>query len=135
MISRNWLGVLAVALLVAGCDHATAPSLVTEGIIVFADREFSGTFKLFISDVKDLEDVDGGCLDGGSATSAGDIDWGDCVSSIRIAPGWKATIYKDDSYEGKSLTITSDVANLKNLPGPCGDDWDDCVSSIRVSRQ
>jgi len=123
---------VALALFAAGCAP-TAPSSVPEGIIVFMDTNFSGPFQPFTADIADLEDVNGICGDSVSAIVSND-DWGDCISSIRIAPGWAATVYKDDHYQGQSLTITADTPNLKNVPGPCGDDWNDCISSIRVFR-
>ena len=123
----------ALALFGAGCGP-TGPSSVTEGMIVFQDTNFSGSFRPFAVDVADLDDVHPGCR-GDIDSSINPGDWGDCISSIRIAPGWTATIFEDDRYQGQSLTITSDTPNLENVQGPCGDDWDDCVSSIRVSRQ
>ena len=123
---------VALALLAAGCAP-TAPSSVSEGIIVFMDTNFSGPFQPFTADIADLEEVNGICGDSVSAIVSND-DWGDCISSIRIAPGWAATVYKEDHYQGRSLTITADTPNLKNVPGPCGDDWNDCISSIRVFR-
>jgi hypothetical protein len=123
----------ALALFGAGCGP-TGPSSVTEGTIVFEGTNFSGSFRPITVDVADLEDVNPGCQ-GYPYTSIDPGDWGDCISSIRIAPGWTATIYNDDHYRGQSLTITSDTPNLESVQGPCGGDWNDCVSSIRVSRQ
>jgi hypothetical protein len=49
-----------------------------------------------------------------------------------VPSGWQVTLYEDDRYEGRSVTLTSHVRDLEDLRGPCGDDWDDCVSSIQV---
>jgi hypothetical protein len=46
---------------------------------------------------------------------------GDCISSIRIAPGWQATIYQDDGFKGHSVE-TTDLANLQLVAGSCDHD-------------
>jgi len=56
--------------------------------------------------------------------------WGKCVSSVRVLPGWSATFYRAEDFKGRSITLTADTPNLRNLPGP----FDDCVTSIRVTR-
>jgi hypothetical protein len=44
------------------------------------------------------------------------------------------TIYEHSDYGGQSLTLTSDVADLRGFPGPGPDGtWNDQVSSIRIS--
>ena len=126
---------ILVTLVLLGSSCApTAPSTVTDGIMVFADTNYSGVFQQFTTETADLEDHDGGCSHDVSPYSY-DFHWGDCISSIKVAPGWIATIYKDDHYKGQSLTITSNTPDLKKVSGPCGDDWNDCISSIRLSRQ
>ena len=47
------------------------------------------------------------------------------ASSIRITPGCKVIVYKDEGYKGKSATYTSDVAWL--------DSWNDMISSFQIS--
>jgi hypothetical protein len=84
------------------------------------------------TDAEDLDDIRGPCTKGTVCLSGYNFD--DCISSILIAPGWSAIVYEDPKYRGASVTITSDVADLDNIKGPCGDDFDDCTSSIRVVR-
>ena len=60
--------------------------------------------------------------------------WDDCISSVKVMPGWSATLYRDTNYKGASVTITSDTPNLKALAGCGKDGFNDCVSSIRVAR-
>ena len=81
--------------------------------------------------------LDGHCRGVKQATQHKDTAWGgDCISSIRVAAGWHATIYKDDSFRGQSVETTSDLPNLQVVAGSCHDDGlNDCVSSIRVRRQ
>jgi hypothetical protein len=130
----NSARLFAVALLVAGCQSPSSPSTLTEGVVVYADPNFRGQSNRFTADVFDLDDMKGGCIELGGLGVLIKDDWDDCISSIRIAPGWSATVYEDPGFRGLSMTITSDVADLETVLGPCGNDWDDCVSSIRVSR-
>jgi hypothetical protein len=61
-------------------------------------------------------------------------DWNDCISSIRLAPGWGATVYRDTDYEGDSLAVTGDLPNLQLVAGRCNHDgMNDCISSIRLT--
>jgi hypothetical protein len=46
-----------------------------------------------------------------------------------VAPGWRATFYGDDDYEGMRLEVAGDLLNLRFVPGG---DFNDGVSSIRV---
>ena len=85
------------------------------------------------------EDFQGPCVHETYSGSTGDTtvrNWGDCISSIRVAPGWHATIYRDDSFKGQSVETTSDLPNLQLVAGSCDKDGlNDCISSIRVRRQ
>jgi hypothetical protein len=82
----------------------------------------------------DLKDFKGPCFTPGDSPGTGESNWNDCVSSVRTAPGWKATLFGDDDYRGSQLEVTADVPDLKFVPGRCGSGMDDCVTSIRVSR-
>jgi hypothetical protein len=57
------------------------------------------------------------------------------LSSIKVMPGWHATLYRNPDYKGASLTVSEDTPNLQGLPGPCSGTFNDCVSSIGISRQ
>lgn len=61
-------------------------------------------------------------------------DWNDCVSSVRVAPGWRATLYRDPNYHDAALEITADVPNLQLVrEHDCSHGGlNDCVSSVRV---
>ena len=84
-------------------------------------------------DVSNLADVEGPCVKGDAESAA--ARWDDCVSSVRVMPGWRATLYRDREFRGESFTITEDSADLTRVSGPCSGSFNDCVSSIRVSRQ
>jgi hypothetical protein len=98
---------------------------------MYEDPRFKRAFIVLTADVPDVDDLEDGCPVGWANT----LNWDHCVSSIRVAPGWTATIYEHRRYGGASLTIKSDVEDLDDLGGPCGDDWDDCISSLRVRPQ
>ena len=54
---------------------------------------------------------------------------------VRIAPGWRAVLYRDDGFKGEQLEITADVPNLTQAVGRCSKGgFNDCVTSIRVFR-
>ena len=128
---------LAVAYLV-GCRDAlpSAPSDLANGVIIYEHANFLGRSGHISSDVRDLKDVDGPCeheQTNWDGLSSSIWDWNDCLSSIRIAPGWRGTIYRDSNFHGQSLQITEDVPNLQLVPGSCDHDgMNDCVTSIKV---
>ena len=127
---------LAVAIFIGGCGASpTAPSAADRenGITIYADPRFRGRSELLLKDVEDLDDLKNGCDKGG--TFDAHINFDDCISSIRVPPGLRVTVYEDPRFRGASVTFTSDVADLDDVKGPCGDDFDDCISSIRISRQ
>jgi hypothetical protein len=123
---------LALVLLLASCGDGppTGPSGISEGIILYEHPNFSGAFKVLTNNVSDLDDLELGCTKSAGAFVT-DINWDDCVSSIRVAPGWSVTVYEDPRYHGDSSTFTSDVADLDEVRGPCDGSFDDCISSIR----
>ena len=82
--------------------------------------------------MRDLKDFDGPC----DNEDEFDVDWDDCISSIRVAPGWRAVIFEDDGFDGDSQVLTSDTPNLQLVPGRCDHDgMNDCITSIRVGPQ
>jgi hypothetical protein len=132
----------AIALSLApGCQKSlpTEPSELTTGIIVYEHANFLGESAHITSDTDDLSDFKGPCehtdtdSNGVSSTSR---DWNDYISSVRVAPGWRATLYRGAGYRDDSLDITADVPNLQLVAHDCEHDGlNDCVSSIRVSRR
>lgn len=145
--THTWVGRAAgsALLLAVACQQSlpTAPSELTTGITIYEHANFGGTSAHIQTDLADLEDFGGPCEHDYSTTSPGGAtsyhtvrNWGDCISSIRVAPGWQATIYRDDGFKGQSLETTTDVANLQLVTGSCDHDGlNDCISSIRVRQR
>ena len=133
MSRRRVLAVLVP--LLAGCGYVPTPLGPTppgEGIVIYLHADYTGPSQAINVDVKDLSTAEGPCSSGGD----GDIPrWRTCVSSVRVYAGWSATLYRDDDFEGRNVTLTADTPNLRTLPGPCDGSFNDCVMSIRVSRQ
>lgn len=48
------------------------------------------------------------------------------LTSLKVASGYKMTIFRDDNFQGESLELTEDVTNL----GAVG--WNDAMSSLKV---
>ena len=127
-----WTGVTLMLLLV-NCDTHTGPD-PNRGVTVYEHPDFGGSSRTFDGNFNDFDDVTGPCR-GFFDSSEMPGDWDNCVSSVRVASGWEAIVYEHDDYQGDSLVVTSDIRDLDDVEGPCGDDWDDCISSIRVNRQ
>jgi hypothetical protein len=125
-------------LVVPGCDNPELPMMPTSftaGIILYEHANFLGNSAHITADVDDLRDFTGPCVhdDGNGSVSR---DWNDCVSSVRVAPGWRATLYRGDDFDDDSLEIVEDVPNLQLVRGDCPNDGlNDCVTSVRVRRQ
>ena len=135
------IGVGVMQLLLCACRHPlpTAPSIETfEGIIVYEHIDFQGRSGAVTGDIDDLSDFKGPCVesDGVGGTPGSQETWNDCISSIRVAPGWGATLYRGKNYGDDSLEITADVPDLTmNLHDCPRHGLNDCVSSIRVRRR
>ena len=128
------MGVL-VAFVLAACEDvmSLAPTPPGEGIVIFLNVDFGGPSQALNVDVPDLGKVEGACSKGGEGERP---TWSDCISSVKVNPGWAATLYRDKDYKGASVMVTADTPNLRDLRGPCNkDSFNDCVSSIRVARQ
>ena len=120
--------------LLAACGggiRTLGPTPPDEGIVLYLHAEFAGPSQSMNVDVSDLSRVEGPCT---GRAEGEDPTWDDCVSSIRVRSGWSATLYEDDDFEGRSVTLTADSLNLRNLRGPCDGSFNDCVSSIKVTR-
>jgi hypothetical protein len=131
--------VTAIALVVVGygCNPTElpmAPTSLTAGIILYEHANFLGNSAHLTGDVPDLREFRGPCIKGDDASSR---DWNDCVSSVRVAPGWRATLYRDPNYHDDALEIAEDVANLQLVREHDCDrgGLNDCVSSVRVRQQ
>jgi Peptidase inhibitor family I36 len=130
--------VVALAAFTYGCSYVElpmAPTSFSAGIILYEHANFLGNSAHLTGDTPDLRDFRGPCLDKGEDSS--DRNWSDCVSSVRVAPGWKATLYRGVNYRDDALEITADVANLQLVKEHDCDEGglNDCVSSVRVRQQ
>jgi hypothetical protein len=129
--------VIALATLAHGCspdELPMAPTPLTAGIVLYEHANFLGNSAHLTGDIADLRDFRGLCFQGDDASSR---NWNDCVSSVRVAPGWRATLYRDPNYHDDALEITEDVADLQLvLRHDCDQGGlNDCVSSVRVRQQ
>ena len=123
--------VVVAAPLFAGCGGSpTKPG--EKALTVFVDRNYGGSWHDVTGDWSNLKDLSGPCNQSGDGSGG---NWDDCVSSIRLSPGWVATGYRDRNFSGPTFEITSDIPNLRDIAGPCDPGFDDCVSSIRVSKR
>jgi hypothetical protein len=137
-VSRRATLISAIVLF-AACDKSlpTAPSDWSTGIIIYEHANYLGGSALIDKDITNLNDYKGPCVEttsdgqGGSDTNH---TWRNCISSIRVAlGGWKAIVYTDTNYHGKSYEISADVPNLQLVPGDCSHDgFNDCIESIRI---
>jgi hypothetical protein len=136
----RYAGLLLLMLALVSCQEAlpAAPSDVTSGLTVYEHADYEGESALLTRSISDLRDFKGPCEHPGSSVptySPPTYDWSDCISSVRIAPGWRAVLYKDTGYRGPSHEVTADVPNLQLVPGDCSHrGLNDCVSSIRIDR-
>ncbi len=121
-----------------GCtakDLPMAPSDFSTGIIVYEHANYLGNSAHIVGDIPDLRAFRGPCLHESDDDTV--RDWNDCISSVRVAPGWRATLYRDPNYRDDSLDVTEDVPNLQLVrQHDCPKEGlNDCVSSVRVRRQ
>ena len=128
---------IALTALACGCsppELPMAPTPFNAGIILYEHANFLGNSAHLTADVADLRNFRGPCIQGDDASSR---DWNDCVSSVRVAPGWRATLYRGTNYHDDALEITEDVANLQLVKEhDCNrGGLNDCVSSVRVRQQ
>jgi peptidase inhibitor family I36 len=128
--------VVVLSLCMAGCEDTSwiilGPTPTDQGIVIFIHADYTGSSQAMNVDVRDLTRAQGPCSGG----AEGEVpSWKDCVSSVRVLPGWTATLYDEKDYKGRSVTITSDAPDLRNLPGPCDGNFNDCALSIRVAKQ
>jgi hypothetical protein len=129
---------ISAATFVVACTETElpmAPSDFSTGIILYEHANFLGNSAHLTSDMPDLRDFRGPCV---HPTDDGvDRDWNDCISSVRVAPGWRATLYRAPDFRDDSLEVTEDVPNLQLIrQHDCPHDGlNDCVSSVRVRRQ
>jgi len=117
----------------------TAPSGdLFEGIVVYEHADFGGQSANITSDISDLKGWAGPCryLEAGAGPLPYiDHSWNDCISSVRVAPGWVAWLYRGPSFRDDSIEVTEDMSSLSDAPHDCDrGGLNDCVSSILVRR-
>ena len=118
----------------AGCDSdlvTLGPTPADQGIVIYIHADFRGSSQGIVADVQDLTKTEGPCSRGEEGEKP---SWRECVSSVRVFPGWSATFYRDEDFRGRRMTIASDTPDLSILSGPCDGTFNDCVRSIRVTR-
>jgi len=140
--TRRACALAAVAVLAAGCQDKlpAAPGELATGIVIYEHANYGGGSAHIDRDLSDLQDYQGPCkhesCGGPYNTCSATYDWNDCISSIKVAPGWRATVYVDTGFHQDWLDVTADVADFGQVRGYCHDDtWNDCISSIRVRQQ
>lgn len=124
-----------LTLLSPGCMERLAipgPTPVGEGITLYIHADFAGASQAINVDVGNLGKIEGPCTNSEEGEKP---TWSDCVSSLRVVPGWSVTLYRDRDFRGQSVTLTADTPSLGTLRGPCDGSFNDCVSSIKVSKQ
>lgn len=109
------------------------PTAVDEGIVVYIHSGFRGSSQAIAADVANLGKVEGPCAKGDSESTT--LSWDDCISSIRVMPGWGVTVYQDREFKGATLELTADSLDLSALTGSCSGSYNDCISSLRVYRR
>jgi len=130
---RAWV-VLIISLVLAGCGSPLTilgPTPPDQGIVIFVHADYVGSSQALNVDVHDLTKTQGPCSSGAEGEEP---TWTKCVSSVRVFPGWSATLYRDEDFKGASITLNADTPNLRNLSGPCDGSFNDCVRSIRLTR-
>ena len=126
----------AAALVFPACTEPLVilgPASPNEGIVIYIHSGFRGTAQVLAADVSNLGRVEGPCAKGDEESTT--LTWDDCVSSIKVMPGWGATIYRDRDFRGAAMELMADQENLAALGGSCDGSFNDCVSSLRVYRK
>ena len=121
-----------------GCQASlpTAPSELATGIVVYEHANFLGASAHITEDISDLREFKGPCYEPSGDSASNTNVWNDCISSVRVAPGWSATLYRDTGYRDDSVITTTDLPNLQLMGHDCpARGLNDCVSSVRVRKQ
>jgi hypothetical protein len=131
--------VLGLVVCLVACQDSLpgAPTDLQSGLIIYEHANYQGASAHITESVGNLDDFEGPCIayDSSGGVSTAYDTWNECVSSVRLAPGWRATLYRDTGYDGDKLDVTGDIANLQLSRGDCDHDgFNDCTSSIRVFR-
>ena len=85
--------------------------------IILLSCSDSGGFKPDLGKVKIYKGIDYSGTRGEFFISLPDLNkngFNDCISSIRVADGWRATLYRDTYFLGISETFTGDDPDLSD---------------------
>jgi hypothetical protein len=130
------LSIVLCLIAVSSCSERLeilGPTPLGEGATIYIHANFAGSSQSIAVDVADLARTEGPC---GGGEEGERPTWSDCISSIRVMSGWSVTLFRDRDFRGRSVTLTEDTPDLRDVPGPCDDEsFNDCVSSIRVARR
>ena len=113
---------VVLCLRIGSCQEnlPTAPSAFSTGIAIYEFQDYQGESAHVTEDISDLDDVRGPCFkteSGGGTTTFVDV-WDDCVSSVKVAPGWEAHLYEHPDFGGWDQIVLEDVSDLGEV-GPC----------------
>jgi hypothetical protein len=123
--------VVLAALSGCGMTLPGAPSDLTTGVVIYEHANYLGQSAHITKDIRDLKDVDRG-----PCKTEDGSNWNDCISSVRIAPETRATLYRDPNFRGESFEISVDIPNLQLEKGSCPHDGlNDCITSIRIGNR
>jgi hypothetical protein len=93
-------------------DRPPSGAPPSDGVTLFADKDFRGASEAFRSDVPEL-----------SRTRIGARS----ASSIQVPPGCRVTLFSEPNYRGRSATFDGEHSNLRNTPV-----GNDAAQSMRV---
>lgn len=139
-VCRTYASLILGVFVFPGCQGSlpAAPTALETGIVVYEHANFLGASAHITADISDLSEFKGPCIEvetSGSSSTTKEV-WNDCISSLRVAPGWIATLYRATGYNDDMITVTDDVPNLQLVDHDCPKDGlNDCVTSIRVRRR
>lgn len=130
---------LGSVVVLLGCRDSlpVAPDDLVEGVVVYQDINYTAASAHISQDIKDLKDFDGPCFKSSDEFGVAEYAWNDCISSVRIAPGWRAILYRDDDFKGERLEVSQDIPNLQLAgSGTCkgGRGFNDCITSMQLFR-
>src|SRR5262245_66413049 len=117
--TRRPLALVIVSLTLTGCGSdltVLGPTPPDQGIVIFVHADFAGSSQAMNVDVHDLTKTQGPCSSGAEGEEP---TWKKCVSSVRVFPGWSATLYHGEDCKGRRLRRDGDQGNARNRPGQC----------------
>jgi hypothetical protein len=111
---------LAVTLMLTGCEELpslpSVPDDLDRGISIYEHANYLGGSAQITTDIGDLKSFTGAC--GHYGDYGATYDWNDCVSSIHVAPGWRAIVFRDDDFSGERLEVTTTYLICSLCRGP-----------------